>query len=233
MPVIVRNSITGVKVEYPSFSREAYDLINGKRTLKYSPRMVNIQYKHTGTQDKTEVYGTMKVVICGLKHLKGIPKMECRCISPSDLTFLRAFQSSHCDASTLKSAKDDTQRFVLKSKWFRMLDEDGNVIHDSIETILRTGLVVNIEYHMNYMRTDSLKSHSPFVYSDPIIRKIVISSSDLIGYEKPAPKLIESKLIESDSIRNVSHVDSVDSVDSIDSVGSVEYTFPIANTMST
>jgi hypothetical protein len=175
MALVVRNSTTGIKTEYSPWEQPAHVILNGKKTIKIMPRMMEIRYLGDDFDTKTEVYGRVcDIRVDALKQTMGIPKLDCSSIRPADMTLLRMFQAA-CDATPEEDTITDVQRFVLKSRWFRMFDSDGTLLKTDTDTLrkhLRGGTRVDIEYHMNYMRVVGTGEEVPC--GNPIVRKITI-----------------------------------------------------------
>ena len=175
MALVVRNSTTGIKTEYASWEQSAHTILNGKRFTKNMPRMMEIRYLDNGFDMKTEVYGRIcDIRVDALKQAMGIPKLDCSDIRPSDMTLLRTFQTI-CKATPEDDYITDVQRFVLKSRWFRVFDADGNILETDANTLrkhLRAGARIDIEYHMNYIRVVGTGEEVPC--GNPIVRKITI-----------------------------------------------------------
>lgn len=175
MALVVRNSTTGIKTEYASWEQPAHAILNGKRFTKSMPRMMEIRYLEHGTDMKTEVYGRMcDIRVDALKQAAGIPKLDCSDIRPADMTLLRTFQTV-CEATPEDGSLTDVQRFVLKSRWFRMFDSSGKMMEidtDTLRKTLSSGTRIDIEYHMNFIRVVGNGEEVPC--GNPIVRKITI-----------------------------------------------------------
>ena len=177
MALVIRNNTTGTKKEYAPWEQPAYSILKGDNFKKTMPRMMEIRYLEPGADMKTEVYGRVcDIRIDALKQTMGIPKLDCSDIRPADMTLLRTFQKA-CDAVP-SGPITDVQRFVLKSRWFRLFDASGKIMKTDADTLretLRAGTRVDIEYHMNYIRVVGTGEEVPC--GDPIVRKITIRSS--------------------------------------------------------
>lgn len=175
MALVVRNSTTGIKTEYAPWEQPAHAILNGKKFMKSMPRMMEFRYLENGSDMKTEVYGRIcDIRVDALKQAMGIPKLDCSDIRPADMTLLRTFQSA-CEATPEDGSITDVQRFVLKSRWFRVFDSAGNILETDIDTLrkhLRAGTRIDIEYHMNYIRVVGTGEEVPC--GNPIARKITI-----------------------------------------------------------
>jgi len=175
MSLVVRNNTSGIKTEYASWEQPAHAILNGKRFTKGMSRMMEIRYLDNGYDMKTEVYGRIyDIRIDALKQISGIPKLDCSEIRPADMTLLRTFQAA-CEATPEDDSITDVQRFVLKSRWFRMFDSSGKMMETDTDTLrknLRSGTRVDIEYHMNYIRVVGTGEEVPC--GNPIVRKITI-----------------------------------------------------------
>lgn len=177
MALVIRNNTTGIKTEYASWEQPAYSILHGETHIKNMPRMMEIRYINDDCDMKTEVYGRLcDIRVDALKQTKGIPKLDCSEITPSDMTLLRAFQIA-CNVKYESKQLTDVQRFVLKPKWFRMFDSSGEVLQTGTDTIrkyLKSGTRIDVEYHMNYVRVVGTGDEVPC--GDPIVRKIIIRS---------------------------------------------------------
>lgn len=195
MALVARNNETGLKTEYASWEQSAYQILNGKKVTRPMKRMMNIQYLGNGLGTHYEVYGRIEDIrVESLKQSTSIPKLDCSGILPADATLLQMFQAT-CGSEPRKERS--TQRFVLKPRWYRIFNSEGEFCNSegeplfnskgellkydpvSLREVIRPGTRIDIEYHMNYMRVVGMKKEVPC--GDPIVRKITIL--ELVGTE--------------------------------------------------
>lgn len=174
----IRNTKTGVKKEFPAWSEDAFMILQGKTQEKEMLRMKEIRYLSGGASADSEVYAQVSgVTVDALKQTTGIPKLDCSDILPADLTLLRVFQGV---VGADNEGDSFAQRFVMKPKWYRILDTNGTVLNCSdITEVIKPGMKIDIEYHMNYVRIVGPGGYpdkgSPC--GDPIVRKIIVQAT--------------------------------------------------------
>ena len=189
MSVIVRNSITGVRKEMGLLERQTTDFLFTSSLDEHQPLMLKFQYSGDA---KDEVFVKVSnVVVDKVNFSSKTPKVDCYGFSPSAINILNLFRTSASNSYSQSTGKrvsviqkDTTSsmeiqpgvfRFVLKKNWYRVVDKDGNSMklsQDELQKKLSSGAIINMEFHLNFLRTYVAPSKQESIIFHPIVRKI-------------------------------------------------------------
>lgn len=189
MSVIVRNSITGVRKEMGLLERQTTDFLFTSSLDEHQPLMLKFQYSGDA---KDEVFVKVSnVVVDKVNFSSKTPKVDCYGFSPSAINILNLFRTSASNSYSQSTGKrvsviqkntsssmevqPGVFRFVLKKNWYRVVDKDGNSMklsQDELQKKLASGAIINMEFHLNFLRTYVAPSKQESIIFHPIVRKI-------------------------------------------------------------